>query len=142
MLNYFNKQSKDVETVVLEDGSTMTVPIKSGQGYPDSLKKEIERHNRHYSKVNRKEGDTRHPLYYTFKMMTYVCENPHRKDYHLYGGKGIKVAEEWHFPENFHIFLDWAHDNGYDELNHCNLKLIRIDKNGDYCPSNCRFVLR
>ena len=61
------------------------------------------------------------------------CENPNRPNYKNYGGRGIKVCEEWHEASNF---IRWALNNGYKR----GLQLHRIDNDGDYCPENCRFV--
>ena len=48
------------------------------------------------------------------------CENPKRPQYIRYGGRGIKVCEEWH---NYETFRKWALENGYKHP----LKLDRID---------------
>lgn len=64
------------------------------------------------------------------------CTNPNYDKYQYYGGKGIKICDEW--MNSWDMFCEWAENNGYDDT----LTLDRIDPNGDYCPSNCRWVSR
>ena len=64
----------------------------------------------------------------------YRCTNQNNKSYKIYGGRGIKICNEW--KEDKESFYNWAISNGYKE----GLQLDRINTNGDYEPSNCRWV--
>lgn len=70
--------------------------------------------------------------YAVWKTMHNRCRNKSHNRYHLYGGRGIKVCEEW---SSFDVF--WADMGGtYKD----GLTLDRINCNGNYCKENCRWV--
>lgn len=82
---------------------------------------------------NTKHGMRHHPIYNTYNGMMARCYNNKKKSYKHYGGRGIKVCDEWH---DINVFIKWCEDNGFEKRK----QLDRIDNNKDYSPDNCRFV--
>ena len=74
------------------------------------------------------------PTYSLWKSIKQRCYNPNNQDYNSYGGRGIFISSEW--IDNPLAFVNWAKSNGYKK----GLQIDRVDNDGDYEPSNCRFV--
>lgn len=72
-------------------------------------------------------------LYGIWKGIRSRCNNKNSKPYQYYGGRGITICDEWN---DYLIFYHWSMQNGYEK----GKQLDRINNDGNYEPSNCRWV--
>lgn len=79
-------------------------------------------------------GGRKEQLYGVWKSMRERCFSPNHPGFHCWGGRGITVCEEW--ADSYSSFREWASHNGYGP----GLQIDRIDNDGNYEPTNCRFV--
>lgn len=75
-------------------------------------------------------------LYTRWACMKGRCLNKNNQDYKDYGGRGIRVCDEWLGKDGFENFFKWSIENGFRQ----DLSLDRINVNGNYEPSNCRWA--
>lgn len=110
--------TKEVHLVCLKDGKTISCGCRMREvGY------EIKKH-----------GLSNHPLYTVWNGINRRCSESSFKDYHLYGGRGIRVCKKW--KTDFKAFYDWAIRMGWRK----GLHVDRRNGNGNYRPSNCRIL--
>lgn len=89
------------------------------------------------AKKQKTHGMTNSRLYGIYNNMKQRCCDKNNRSYKRYGGRGITVCDEWLSNNNGFInFYNWAMENGYQD----NLSIDRINNDGNYEPSNCRWV--
>jgi hypothetical protein len=81
------------------------------------------------------DNRSKHPLYPTWRSMIRRCNNPNYKSYKHYGARGVMVCNEWLGQKGF-----WNFVNSVGMKPDPRFSLDRINVNGNYEPSNCRWA--
>lgn len=88
------------------------------------------------NRITKRAGVKLSSVYNVWVGMRHRCLNSTNINYHNYGGRGISICDEW--LNSFVKFELWCFFNGYEK----GLQIDRVNNNGNYEPSNCRFTTR
>lgn len=132
---YMNKKNRFVECIC-ECGKvwfTMFIDVKTGRTKSCGCKRlsfVLQANTKHGMTLN----GIAHPIYSAWQAMRNRCKGDKEEDRINYTERGIIVCEEW--LKDFNVFHKWAIDNRWER----GLSLDRINNDGNYEPSNCRWA--
>ena len=88
------------------------------------------------------DSDPKDRIYRIWNRMKYRCYKPSYVNYKHFGGRGIKICDEWLgdsiHSDGFKSFYEWSLQNGYAY----NLEICRRDYDGDFKPENCLYTTK
>lgn len=117
-------------------GNTVAVPRQSLVSYSTQSCGCLRAYLAEQKEQAQKIQHSRTVLYGVWADLVRKCTDPEDENYANFGGRGVKMCDEW--LENMNAFIDWSLSNGYDTSAPNGLNALDlIDPNGDYCPENC-----